>query len=288
MNAKDTEIQEQFAELASVHAGLSLCQDLLGEWVVRGDLSFSATHRDATIEDTFAILMKLPPDFPNSHPKVQETGGRIPTDFHQFPDRTLCLGAPAEVQVRFTRAPRLLPFVNDLVIPYLFSFRYWQDHREMPFGELSHGGRGILEYYQDLFCIEDHSAILGLLKILADNTYRGHLRCPCGSGQVLRRCHGTQLRDLMPVQSRESFLAEMLAILNSLGKEEIRKLSRKSLPNRLLRKSERTGHPLNSADAGLCQASEVRATIGSNRPPTHFYCRGTAFYRSSSGNRTTP
>ena len=245
VNAKGTEIQEQFTELVSVYAGLALCQDLPGEWVVRGDLSFSATYRDKTVEDTFVILMKLPLDFPDSYPSVQETGGRIPTNFHQFPERTLCLGAPAEVQTRFARAPRLLSFVNDLVVPYLYSFRYWQDHGEMPFGELSHGGRGILEYYQDLFGVENHSAALGLLKILADNTYRGHLQCPCGSGQALRRCHGAQLRNLITVQSSESFLVEMMAILNSLGSEEIRRLSRKYLPNRLLRKSKRTGHSHN-------------------------------------------
>jgi hypothetical protein len=235
---RETEIHRQFDELVHVYSGLALSQDAPGRWVVRGDLHFSATFEAVTIEDTFVILLLLPRDYPSSPPMIQETGGRIPRDFHTDPNGNLCLGAPVAVRARFLQNPRLLPFVNDLVVSFLFSFCYFQEHGRMPFGELSHGGKGILEYYQDLFHVKDHLATLGLLKILADDSYRGHFACPCGSGANLRRCHGPQLRGLMPVQSNERFLQDIKAVLCSLSEENIKKLNKNMLPKELLRRLE--------------------------------------------------
>lgn len=234
----EIEIRKQFHELSTVYSDLVLSQDVPGRWVMRGDLRFSATFEAITIEDAFAVLLLLPRDYPSSPPNIQETGGRIPRNFHTHFDGSLCLGAPLAVRLAFLRNPKLLPFVNNQVIPFLFSFNYWQTYGKMPFGELSHGITGILEYYQDLFHVNDHRQILGLLKILADNNYRGHHSCPCGSGLNLRRCHGTQLRDLMLAQPAEQFFKEMVSILSNLPREEFKTLI-DTLPKGLLIKKDK-------------------------------------------------
>ena len=227
-------IARQFNELAAVYPGLALTKNDSGQWTIRGDLRFRATFQETTIEDMFEIELLLPPNYPAIPPAAAETGGRIPTDFHKLTDGSFCLGTPLEVRMKFGKTQRLLPFVEDLVVPYLFSFRYWQDHGKMPFGEFSHGGKGILESYQALLSVESPSGVLALLKILGDGSYRGHQACPCGSGARLRHCHGARLLGLNSVQSADHFLRDIGAILVSLSKEDFQAVDRNILSQDLL------------------------------------------------------
>jgi len=67
------------------------------------------------------------------------------------------------------------------VIPYLYTYSYNCKYGSLPYGELAHGWEGILDYYKDLFKIDDNQIILRLVKSLAQNQYMAHSRCPCGS-----------------------------------------------------------------------------------------------------------
>jgi len=235
MSNSEVLIRQQFEELVRTYPGLSLSEDAPGRWVIRGRLSFSATFQDVTITDAFSILIKLPHDYPNSPPTVQETGGRIPPDFHQYPDRTLCLGAPVEAWRRFKSDPRLVTFVQTLVVEYLYGYAYFEKYGKMPFGELSHGAQGIREYYQELFNTDDVQIVLALLKVMADGRYRGHHPCPCGSGQILRRCHGPSMLELLKQQPKERFLSDATNILYSMEKEEFEHFDWDLLPKALKR-----------------------------------------------------
>jgi hypothetical protein len=234
-NGREALIHQQFEELVQIHSDLKLSEDAPGRWVVRGLLSFSATFNGTTINDAFYILIVLPDDYPNSPPVVQETGGRIPADFHQYGDRTLCLGVPVEVYGRFKADPRLLAFVKTLVIEYLYGYAYQQKHGTLPFGELSHGCQGIREYYHHAFNTQDVQIVLALLKILADETYRGHHACPCGSGKILRKCHGPDLLNVLEHQPRKRFLSDAQSVLYSLEKGELEHFNWELLPKEVKR-----------------------------------------------------
>ena len=86
----------------------------------------------------------------------------------------------------------------------------------MPFGELSHGVEGILEYYQELFDLSAGEKVVGLLRILTDSDYRGHLPCPCGSNIILRKCHGGILREVSALQSADEFFVDYFHIVKYL------------------------------------------------------------------------
>lgn len=231
-NRQETLIRKQFEELANIYSGLVLCEDAPGRWTIRGVLSFSATFQDVTITDAFSILIKFPKDYPDSPPTVQETGGRIPADFHQYPDRTLCLGAPVEVWRRFKAEPRLVTFVETLVIEYLYGYAYFEKYGEMPFGELSHGAQGIREHYQELLS-RRCSIVLALLKVMADGTYHGHQACPCGSGKILRKCHGPSMLELLKQQPKERFFSDASNVLYSLKESEMKNFDWALLPKAL-------------------------------------------------------
>lgn len=233
MSNKEALIQRQFDELARTYPGLSLSEDAPDRWVIRGRLSFSATFQKVTITDAFSILIMLPRDYPDSPPTVQETGGRIPADFHQYGDRTLCLGAPVEVLRRFKADPRLVTFVETLVVEYLYGYAYFEKNGEMPFGELSHGAQGIREYYQDLFNNDNRQVVLALLKVMADGSYRGHHPCPCGSGKILRKCHGPSILELLKQLPNERFIRDATNILYSLKESEMKDFDWDLLPKAL-------------------------------------------------------
>jgi hypothetical protein len=214
-------VRQQFDELAAAYPGLALSQDPSGLWIIEGPLAFKATFDGATIEDIFNIRLRFLPD-PTTPPMVDEIGGRIPKDYHKLGDDSLCLGTPVEVRTKFRNDSRLLAFVEDQVIPYLFSFCFRQKYGKMPYGERPHGGKGLLESYHEVFKVEDRSAVLHLLKILAMNSYRGHLPCACGANIKLKKCHGPELIEMRSLRPAKHFLADIGLIIRDLPKEEVK------------------------------------------------------------------
>lgn len=212
----DFKLYQQYQDLSLLFPTLLLQKNGDGPWFVRGTLGFSQEYFRRLITDEYSVEILVPEKYPDVLPKIREVGDRIPIDFHHYQDESLCLGAPLAVKHKFRKDPSLLGFVNNCVIPYLYSFSYKTQFSKMPFGELSHGGSGILEYYQELFDIRDHRRVLRLIQILADNNYRGHDRCPCGSGKRLRACHGKILLEIKELQSPAEFQGDFNIIVKSL------------------------------------------------------------------------
>lgn len=92
----------------------------------------------------------------------------------------------------------------------------------MPFGELSHGGKGISEYYKEFFETDSELVVIELLKIIIEDSYRGHMPCPCASGKRLRNCHGPKIVEIKEQQTREQFFSDFvdcLQIYTNSGKQ---------------------------------------------------------------------
>jgi len=241
-------IMQHFEQLQNTFSGLQLKEDADGKFIVAGNISFTASHDGKTIKDDYDIEITIPDDYPQSPPTVKETASRIPRDKdnHVYPsDGTLCFGAPLAVKRTFAQERNLLWFVKEQVVQFLFSHSYKREYGTMPFGELSHGPKGILEYYQELFSVQDGWQVLGLLKILADDNYRGHTLCPCGSGQKLRHCHGDLLREIKEYQRPDAFLTEHLSIFKLLNGNSTKQNLREYIPAKVLKyKKKQKGKPI--------------------------------------------
>lgn len=246
-NNRETLIHKQFDELSHIYPSLSLFRNVHGCWVVQGDLRFTASYNGTTIDDKFSIILFLPQDYPKSPPTVQETEGRIPKDidYHVFP-RTgnLCLGAPLDVRVKFQKNPSLLHFINEQVISFLFAFSHKERYGKDPFDDLPHGGEGIIEYYTQLFNVTSNISAIELLKILAENNYRGHYNCLCGSGKRLRDCHGKLLRTINAYQSQDDFIYDYVLCLTHLQKPG-QQLSRALLSKKIMNYLNKHSHEFN-------------------------------------------
>jgi hypothetical protein len=136
----------------------------------------------------YDIEIIVPENYPKDIPLAHEIKGKIPKDWHHNGEY-FCLETPFNVWKIFRKQETLLNFVDNLVVPYLFSYSKYLDNGEH-FKEHSHGARGVLDDYKKYFNIKDDLLAFKLLRILAEKSYRGHLPCPCESGKKIRNCHG--------------------------------------------------------------------------------------------------
>ena len=86
-------------------------------------------------------------------------------------------------------------------------------YKEQPFVELKHGAEGLIDYYKSLFVTDNQYSTIDLLKYIKDKPYRGHLRCPCGSGSRIRNCHGNKMIQMYP--NKRSVLRDLDIIIKS-------------------------------------------------------------------------
>ena len=156
---------------------------------VDGLLAFHASFNNIPVYDEYEIRIQIDEHYPSRPPKVFETGSRIQPTFHKFTDGSLCLAAPLQVRLSFAAQPTLIGLVDTLVIPFLYSHTYFIRHGNMPFGELSHHGKGLVEFYAEFLGITDPKRILVMLALVYSNSSWRHVQCPCGSGRQLRSCH---------------------------------------------------------------------------------------------------
>lgn len=230
---------DQMADVQAEHSALELSVSDSGTLVVSGSVAFSIGHAGHTVSDSYHIGIHIPDDYPDSPPFVYETEGKIPAGFGHFMQAgNFCLGAPVEVRRTFAQHKSLLGFINQQVIPYLFSYSFKREHGRLPFDDLHHGLVGLLQYYGEHFGTE-FIPTLKLLKCLADDFAPPLSPCPCESGLKLRECHGPKLDELRPHYPPERFEAELREMIKQLRREEIPFPEGRVMPKRMLKQQER-------------------------------------------------
>lgn len=159
---------------------------------LKGEFEFSASRSGLpSIMDCYALEIVVPTGFPIEVPSVTEIGGKIPRDgkHHVNPDNTLCLGSPLRLRWKLSRAPTLIGFSEDCLVPYLYSISHKLQHGTFPFGELAHGEPGVVADYLDLFELANRDQVLHALDLLGKKKrFANKQSCPCGCGKRLGVC----------------------------------------------------------------------------------------------------
>ena len=173
----------------------------------------NAEYNSIPLYDEYEIEITVSKQFPKEVPKVKCLRDDIPASFeHYYEDGTLCLGAACELYDFLAAKPFLKSFIEEIVMSYFYSVSYYKRYGVAPYGERSHGVRGIEEAYKERYAVGDQDVLIQLLLyIVGIQRYRGHICCPCGSGKKLRNCHGGKLLNdivspLKPVYQRDAYV----------------------------------------------------------------------------------
>jgi hypothetical protein len=219
-------------ELLLRHPGLRIVPSQSGDLTLAGDLSFYMQGpANGPIEDTYSIWIQIPADFPSEIPEVRETTGRIPPDFHKLEDGSLCLASPTELRLALTLNPTLPRFVDRFVLPYLFGYSYSLKFGSMPFGELAHGPKGILQYVAQLFGADFISRAQEFVRLASMKKRDANKRrCPCQSGRRLGACHHERVNAVRDRLGRTWFRDEFSRITDLI--RENGELEKQSSRNR--------------------------------------------------------
>ena len=198
---------------------------------IAGRIEFQTKHRDCgTIVESFDLEIRVPQKFPRILPTVFETKGRIPSTFHHNGNRELCLGSLLRLQLITHRNPTLLGFLEGCVIPYLINFAVSERTGKLPFGELEHGARGLLDDYRSILRAGSDQCCLGFLELLTIKKRVANKRlCPCGSGNRLGRCHHKHLNRLRRQAPRYQFRLILADLRRNLA-AEVRSRARSTTP----------------------------------------------------------
>jgi len=168
--------------------------DLSWRWyndipILKGIYRFKIEYKGIPFQDNFNLVFFFPPDYPETPPLVSELDNKIPATFHHYSNGGLCLCAPVEQYLIFSKDPTLENFIYNLLNPYLLSWLWYERYHETPWGERRHGPMGIAESYQELLKLNDfRHTVFFMGKFLMNNPDRND-DCPCDSGYSYKKCH---------------------------------------------------------------------------------------------------
>ncbi|MCG8539856.1 MAG: hypothetical protein MJA82_07935 [Clostridia bacterium] len=187
-----------------------------------GNLYLNVSYNDFTMNEQFRIKIAISKEYPIVIPKVYELSGKIAETYHHiYGDRELCLGIDSEIMLNCKGKLTIEYLIIDYIIPYLFSYKYYERFGVFPYGERSHGAQGIKEFFTEIFNVHDLADVKFYIEQLIRKPYRGHLPCVCGSGLKSRNCHSLNEELLSIINSRAMQQNLALDLLRIYQEEKI-------------------------------------------------------------------
>lgn len=161
--------------------------------ILSGRISINRSYNGFTVDKEYDIKICIPLNN-DELPSVWDVGNQIDKAYiHRYPDGKLCLETEAYIALCFYNGYNMLQWMENIVEPYYYSYEYYSRFGEFPYGDRGHDLIGVIETYQQVFKESDCGKVYKLLQAISQRKYRGHLPCPCESGIITRRCHGSYI-----------------------------------------------------------------------------------------------
>lgn len=156
---------------------------------IYGTIFINKKYNDEQIQKEYMILIDLSKSYV---PYVYDCNKVIKKSYpHMYNDRRLCLATDMEQYIYLKENKSICLWIKKYVESYFFSYEYYKRYGIYPFGEYSHGIKGLDEYFAEYFKLEDINVNnrRNIIEYIFLNKYRGHNYCPCGSLKKIRDCH---------------------------------------------------------------------------------------------------
>lgn len=213
----------QVASLLERYPNLTVTSQTDNRVDIKGKIHINRNCDKISVCKEYGIEVSIPLNS-DRLPTVRETEHYIRDYPHIYTNRTLCLATDTDLYLHFREGFDLVSWMEEYVELYFVSYECYKRYGIFPFGERSHGSKGVLEFYCDYFKISDRKQAKGFILYVANTKYKGHHPCPCGSGKKTRNCH----RDsILSAKRDDYFLTLINRDLHRITEEE-RKNARNS------------------------------------------------------------
>jgi len=134
-------------------------------------------------------------------------------DRHFGADKSACLCSPLEEDEFINPEFQFQPFIEKLVVPFLFGELFYTLYRRWPWQEYAHHATGLLESYGRYGDPPKAKAFLQTLTKFSDSWpavraalqqkgyIKGHMPCFCSKKDQIRRCHPQALRGIQQLRA---------------------------------------------------------------------------------------
>lgn len=144
----------------------------------------------------YEVKIVLGYDYPKKQPKVFEIGNRIPRqpDYHINNQEGECCICIWEAWLAKNQNISFAEFIQRPLHQFFLGQLVYEKKRRWPFGERSHGEKGVLEECTEILNLPfDKEKIIRHLLFFTRKNHigfwpKGHWICPCGSGRIIRKC----------------------------------------------------------------------------------------------------
>lgn len=165
--------------------------------------------------EDYSVAISIPTDYPASVPQLYETDGKIKRhrDRHINSDGTCCLGPRAKEVKLFTSGGRLIDWMDSFALPFLANDKLKKETGDYANKEYSHGAKGILEYYQDEWKLQNEKSVLEKLQMIAGKKMGRNQKCFCGSNKKYKHCHekDEMIYQSIPIRTYRKDLSDIQA-----------------------------------------------------------------------------
>ena len=210
-----TEACEQVQRLLKEYPNLNVIESTPKQIRISGVIEVYRSACGYTLQKDYSIEVIFPLNN-EEFPTIRETNNQIASDYpHRYEDGILCLETNTAFRMRFIEGFDFVAWMSEYVEPYFFSYEFYTRFGSLPFGERPHGLNGIIHTYQELFHTDDFVKACSLIRYVAEEVYRGHAPCPCGSEIRLRKCHGQYLQPIMMDQRKKNIVISDLQYLRN-------------------------------------------------------------------------
>lgn len=209
--------KSQVAAMLQKYPELRITSDSTSELVIAGRIQIARIFNDFPVVKKVHLEITIPIE-QNIFPYVTDTGGHIDEKYpHRYSTGVLCLATEIDLRLHFAAGFDLVRWMEDFVETYYYSHDYYQRYNCYPFGDREHGFLGTIQSYCDWFSTPELDKVASiLLKIEANDLYRGHHPCPCASGKKMRDCHG---RQILYFYQHPKLRIQLLSDLNDIRKD---------------------------------------------------------------------
>lgn len=160
------------------------------------EIYHNETNSNVILTGKFGVKVVIGDKYPEKIPIVYDVSDSIKSDYiHRYPDGELCLESSIRLQL-FCRKHSPKEFIDFFLINYLCSYLYYERYLMYPNGERPHGLWGEYDFLTEYFNLKIDKVISILRYILFHGIKRNDL-CPCGSGRLVKRCHGKTMIELI-------------------------------------------------------------------------------------------